>query len=185
MRDLLAQEVLGALGREPIGLPESQAAEATRVWERAVERIGAGGYAVHGALDDLRPAPSEARLPGQVSADELVDAAVACISALVVTMRDRQAAGPTAPAGVRAAPAGRRERFRNLAARATGPYNNRRVRRLGERVGELEREVQEARKLHLRVASLQDVVTELLLEPGVRDEGVTVEALRSYRKESL
>jgi hypothetical protein len=52
-------------------------------------------------------------------------------------------------------------------------------------VGELEREVQEARKLHLRVASLQDVVTELLLEPGVRDEGVTVEALRSYRKESL
>ena len=186
IRDLLAQEVLGTLGREPIGLPEAQAAEATRVWERAVERIRTGGYAVHGDLDDLRPAPSDARLPGQVTADELVDAAVACISALVVTMRDRQSRGaaPSVSEPV-AVPAGRRARLRNLAARATSPYNNGRVRRLGERVRELEREVQEARQLHLRVAALQDVVTELLLEPGVRHEGVTVEALRSYRKESL
>jgi hypothetical protein len=186
MRDLLAQDVLGPLGREPIGVPEAQAAEATGVWERAVARIGAGGYAVHGDLDDLRPAGSDARLPGQVSADELVAAAVDCISALVVTMRDRESSRPAASAGAPdAAPAGRRERVRNLALRATGPYNNRQVRRLNERVAELEREVQDARRLHLRVAALQDVVTELLLEPGVRDEGVTVEALRHYRKESL
>lgn len=186
MRDLLAQDVLGPLGREPIGVPEAQAAEATRVWEQAVERIGAGGYAVHGDLDDLRPTSSDARLPGQVTADELIDAAVACISALVVTMRDREAARSTPSAsGPGAVPAGRRARLRNLAARATGPYNNRQVRRLNERVVELEREVQEARRLHLRVAALQDVVTELLLEPDVRDEGVTVEALRHYRKESL
>jgi hypothetical protein len=187
IRDLLAQDVLAPLGREPIGVPEAQAAEATRVWERAVERIVAAGYAVHGDLDDLRPAATDARLPAQVSDAELADAAVACVSSLVVTMRDRAegakryGSDPT----VGGLPLGRRARLRNLAARATGPYSNRHVRRLEQRVAELEREVQEARRLHLRVATLQDVVTELLLEPGVRDEGVTLEALRHYRKESL
>jgi hypothetical protein len=74
---------------------------------------------------------------------------------------------------------------RNLAARATGPYTNARVRRLTRRVDELEREVQQARRLHLRVATLQDVVTELLLDPDVRDTGVTSDALSRYRQDSL
>ena len=80
---------------------------------------------------------------------------------------------------------GRRKCVRNLAVRAAGPYNNVRVRQLSRRVDELEREVQQARRLHLRIATLQDLVTELLLDPESQDEGVTGRALRRYRQESL
>jgi len=180
IRDLLAQGVLAPLGQERIGVPEAQIGEATAVWKRATERIGAGGYVVHGALADLEPAPSDARLPSEVTEAELTDAAVECISSLVGTMRDRaqDTTGATAPAG-------RRAKVRNLAARAVGPYTNARVRQLQQRVEQLEREVQEARRLHLRVATLQDVVSELLLEPDVRDDEITAEALRRYRQDSL
>ncbi|HEY2880663.1 DUF6752 domain-containing protein [Nocardioides sp.] len=186
IRDLLAQEVLAPLGSERIGVPEAQAAEAAEVWRRAIERIRSGGYVVHGDLADLEPAASADRLPSQVTEAELTEAAVVCISSLVVTMRDRSA-GPTptlapAPSPV---PPGRRQRVRNLAVRAAGPYNNVRVRQLSRRVDELEREVQQARRLHLRIATLQDLVTELLLDPESQDEGVTGRALRRYRQESL
>jgi hypothetical protein len=191
IRDLLAQEVLAPLGSERIGVPEAQRAEAAEVWRAATTRIEKAGYAVHGDLNDLEPAPSDARLPGEVNDAELTEAAIACISSLVVTMRDRTSAGGRAVRSDASAgtsvppPAGRRDRLRNLAVRATGPYNNARVRRLTKRVEELEREVQQARRLHLRVATLQDVVTELLLAPDVQDEGVTERALKRYRQESL
>ncbi|HEY3528486.1 MAG TPA: DUF6752 domain-containing protein [Nocardioides sp.] len=188
IRDLLAQEVLAPLGSEPIGVPEAQAAEATEVWRRATERIEAAGYVVHGDLADLEPVASDARLPGQVTEAELTEAAVACISSLVLTVRDRSA-GPATTSGPASTPApgpvGRRARVRDLAVRATGPYNNLRVRRLSRRADELEREVQKARRLHLRVATLQDLVTELLLDPESRDDGVTTQALGRYRRESL
>ncbi len=187
IRDLLAQEVLAPLGSERIGVPDAQRAEAAEVWHAATTRIEHAGYAVHGDLTDLEPAPSDARLPGQVTEAELTEAAVACISSLVVTMRDRTGRGraPTAFPAPGPAPAGRRERIRNLAVRATGPYTNARVRQLSKRVEELEREVQQARRLHLRVATLQDVVTELLLDPEVQDGGVTERALKRYRRDSL
>jgi hypothetical protein len=184
IRDLLAQDVLGPLGREPIGVTETQVGEAEVVWERAVGRIRDAGYAVHGDLDDLRPAATDARLPGQVTDAELVAAATACIAALVVTMRDRES-GTSAVAEPGHAASEPHSRALSLAARATAPYTNQRVRRLTRRVEELEREVQRARRLHLRVAALQDVVTELLLEPEHRHDAVTEKALRRYRKESL
>jgi len=187
IRDLLAQEVLAPLGSERIGVPASRAAEATEVWKRGTERIGAAGYVVHGDLGDLEPASSDDRLPSQVTEAELTDAATACISALVLAIRDRATGSvpATAHPATAPAPAGRRARVRNLAARAAGPYNNARVRQLTRRVEQLEREVQQARRLHLRVATLQDVVRELLLEPELQDDGVTWEALRRYRRESL
>ncbi|MGN6779904.1 MAG: DUF6752 domain-containing protein [Marmoricola sp.] len=190
IRDLLAQEVLAPLGSEPIGVPEAQSTEAREVWRRAVERIEAGGYAVHGDLGDLEPAPSEGRLPGDVTDAELVEAAVSCIATLVVTLRDRtsgrgSAEAPSGPAASTEAPGGRREQLRNLAVRAASPYTNAHVRQLRQRVDELEREVQQARRLHLRVATLQDLVTELLLDPEVRDDGLTAQALRRYREDSL
>jgi hypothetical protein len=187
IRALLAQEVLAPLGSERIGVPPARVAEATDVWKGASERIGVAGYAVHGDLADLEPASTDDRLPSQVTDSELADAATACISVLVVTMRDR-ASGSARPAtspATAAVPAGRRAQVRNLAARAAGPYNNARVRQLSRRVDELEREVQQARRLHLRVATLQDVVRELLLDPELQDDGVTWEALRRYRRESL
>ena len=93
-------------------------------------------------------------------------------------LRDRAVARRTAPVGGRA-------RLRHLAERATAPYANRRVRQLTRRVEELEREVQASRRLHLRVAALQDVVTELLLDPAQQDDGVTETALRAYRRGAL
>lgn len=189
IRDLLAQEVLAPLGHERIGVPETTAAEAREVYERALDRIGRAGYAVHGDLADLEPAASGDRLPSQVTDAELADAGAACISALVATMRDREESGRgrpyTASPAAPALPPGRRERVRNLAARALGPYDSARVRQLSRRVDELEREVQQARRLHLRVATLHDVVNELLLDPELQDSGVTWDALRDYRRESL
>ena len=178
IRDLLAQDVLAPLGHEPIGTTETQVSAARETWERSVERIREAGYVVHGDLDDLRPATSTARLPGDIDDAELVEVAGQCIAGLVVELRDRTIAG-------RAVPAGPRARLRHLAERATAPYANRRVRRLSQRVEELEREVQSSRRLHLRVAALQDVVTELLLEPEHRDDGVTDKALRAYRRGAL
>jgi hypothetical protein len=187
IRDLLAQQVLAPLGSERIGIPPTRLAEATEVGERATARIEEAAYAVHGDLADLRPAPSDARLPGDVSDTELTEAAAACISSLVVAMRDRAAVTSTVPGAsvVGVPPVGRRERVRNLAARAAAPYSNARVRQLARRVDELEREVQRARRLHLRVATLQDVVRELLLDPELQDDGVTWEALNRYRREAL
>jgi hypothetical protein len=187
IRDLLAQEVLAPLGHERIGVPAGQAAEAAEVFGRAEQRIVAAGYVVHGDLADLAPAPSSDRLPADVTEAELTEAATACISALVTTLRDRADGARRPSTGPSAAPLprGGRERVRNLAVRALGPYDNARVRTLTKRVEELEREVQQARRLHLRVATLDDVVRELLLDPEVRDAGVTWEALRDYRRDSL
>ena len=190
IRDILAQDVLAPLGGERIGIPEAQRADAAQVWQRATARIEQGGYAVHGDLADLEPSASDARLPQDVTEAELAEAGVACISSLVLTMRERSGGrkrGSTpAPAATAAGDeSGRRDRIRNLMVRATAPYDRARVRALTRRIEELEREVQRARRLHLRVATLQDVVTELLLEPAARDEGVTESALCRYREESL
>jgi hypothetical protein len=178
IRDLLAQHVLGPLGHEPIGTTDAQVSPARETWVQGVKRIRAAGYVVHGDLDDLRPADPSGRLPGDVGEAELVEAATRCIAALVVELRDRAVSRRTPPVG-------RRARLRHLAERATAPYANRRVRRLTLRVEELERAVQESRRLHLRVATLQDVVTELLLDPAKQDAGVTEKALRSYRRGAL
>jgi hypothetical protein len=181
IRDLLAQDILGAQDREPIGVPQSCLDEATQVWAQSVERIRAASYAVHGDLDDLRPTSSDARLPSTVADGELLTAALACITDLVVTMRDRG----MRPTRQVAAPEGARARLRNVAARAASPYTNRRAEHLHQRIAELEQEVQRSRQLHLRVAVLQDVVSELLLPPELEDATVTEQALRRYRRESL
>jgi hypothetical protein len=62
---------------------------------------------------------------------------------------------------------------------------DRRVERLQQRVAGLEAELAASRALHLRVAELTDVVTELLLPAGASDERLTAGALQRYRGESL
>ena len=114
IRDLLAQDVLGPLGHEPIGTTETQVSPARETWVRTVERIRAAGYVVHGDLDDLRPGRPSGRPPGDVADAELVEAATRCIAALVVELRDRAVARRTPPVG-------RRARLRHLAERATAP----------------------------------------------------------------
>jgi hypothetical protein len=79
-----------------------------------------------------------------------------------------------------------RGRSRELAkrvARATGVDTE--VRRLLDRVDRLEREVQETRRLHQRLAELTDVVTEVLVPAADRDDDKIRAVLTKYNQSSF
>ncbi|GAB1508062.1 hypothetical protein JCM33774_01030 [Actinophytocola sp. KF-1] len=59
------------------------------------------------------------------------------------------------------------------------------LRRLRDRVAELEREVQEARQLNQRMAELTDVVAEVLVPAADRDDKKLAERLAAYNRESF
>ncbi|WP_424232665.1 DUF6752 domain-containing protein [Actinophytocola sp.] len=59
------------------------------------------------------------------------------------------------------------------------------IRRLNDRIGELEREVQEARQLNQRMAELTDVVAEILVPAADRDDKVLAERLATYNRDSF
>jgi hypothetical protein len=59
------------------------------------------------------------------------------------------------------------------------------LRRLRERVAELEREVQESRRLHQRLAELTDVVTEVLVPAADREDEKIRAILATYNRESF
>lgn len=191
-RDLLAHTILAPIGREPIGLTEAHAQEATTQAEAAIDAITAAGYRVHGDLEDLRPAPVEARLPGEVSDTEVAGSAALALADLLVWARGAGADVRT-PADVAQRAATRRSgaaaevkgAVRGSLARLAAPVRDRRVARLEKRIAELEAQVEQSRALHLRVATLSDVVAELLLPAAQQDEELTMAALRSYRDRSL
>lgn len=196
LRDLLAHRVLAPIGREPIGLTPEHRAEAEAEAEKAIQQITAAGYRVHGDLDDLRPTGFEARLPGDVAENELVESATLAMADLLVWARgagaDPGADGsgrPRDPQPAPPLPEGVVARAKHVArisvARAaTGP-RDRRVRALERRIAELERQVESERALHLRVASLQDLVAQLLLPAAQQDTELTSAMLRQYRTRSL
>ena len=62
------------------------------------------------------------------------------------------------------------------------PGSNAAVRRLEERVRDLEADVAEMRQLQLRLAELADVVQELLVPASQRDEAAVAEAVERFRK---
>lgn len=196
MRDLLAHTILAPIGREPIGLTSAHAEEAAAEAEAAIAAVTAAGYHVHGDLADLRPAPVEARLPGEVSDTEVAGSAALALADLLVWARGAGADVRTPAPGTATAPmppGGRRSRavaevkgaVRGSLARLSTPVRDRRVARLEKRIAELEAEVEASRALHLRVATLADVVAELLLPAAQQDEDLTMQALRSYRDRSL
>ena len=193
IRDLLAHTVLAPIGRERIGLGEAHRAEATEQAEAAVSAITGAGYRVHGDLDDLRPSPREGRLPDEVRDAEVADAAALALADLLVWARAAGAdvrARPTSPTdGPAAEPpvvvAGARGAVRDGLRRLAAPVRDRRAERLERRIAELEAEVEASRALHLRVATLTDVVAQLLLPAAQQDEEITMQALRDYRQRSL
>lgn len=196
MRDLLAHTILAPIGREPIGLSAAHAEEAAAEAEAAVVAITAAGYRVHGDLADLRPAPVEARLPGEVSDTEVAGSAVLALADLLVWAREAGADVRTPAPLPDTAPAplgGRRSRamaevkgaVRGSLTRLSTPVRDRRIARLEQRIAELEAQVEASRALHLRVATLADVVAQLLLPAAQQDEDLTMQALRSYRDRSL
>jgi hypothetical protein len=56
---------------------------------------------------------------------------------------------------------------------------------LNDRLDDLERQLQEGRRLQERVAALHDLVTELLLPSEQQDAEMLTKALRDYRRDSL
>ena len=62
------------------------------------------------------------------------------------------------------------------------PGSNAAVRRLEERVRDLEADVAEMRQHQLRLAELADVVQELLVTASQRDEAAVAEAVERFRK---
>ena len=196
LRDLLAHHVLAPLGHEPIGQSPQHVEEAAQEAEVAISAISSAGYAVHGDLDDLRPRPAQARLPREVSDLEVAESAALALADLLVWARDagadvkHRAEDPTSVPG-RADSSDdsgltkAKGAVRTTLTRLSAPYRDRRVERLESRIAELEAAVEKSRALHLRVATLSDVVTELLLPAARQDGKVTKRALREYRQRSL
>lgn len=185
LRDTLAHGILVELGREPIGLTDEQFADASTRAERAVAELRHAGYALHGDLDDLLASRRDARTPSQVTDAELLDTAVETIVRLLLLVRERTLERDTdssvlADEGSRIKALGK-----GVVRRVTAPRVESRAEDLRARVAELEAEVARSRSLHLRVAELTDVVTELLMPPHSTDGRVAAKALNAYRNESL
>jgi hypothetical protein len=185
LRDTLAHGILAELGREPIGLTDEQFADATTRAADAIKALADSGYDVQGDLRDLEASKRDARTPSEATDAELLDSAVETIVRLLLLVRERtqelQGSGRRAAEerpGVLAMGKG-------LVRRVAAPRIDRRHHALHERVAELEAQVAESRRLHLRVAELSDVVTELLLPPHSADGRVTARALQDYRDRSL
>ncbi|MBA2956377.1 hypothetical protein GON03_18715 [Nocardioides sp. MAH-18] len=183
LRDTLAHRVLAPLDSEPIRITDRQLKDAERQAGASVERVGAAGYDVRGDLGDLEPSEGTGRSPEDVTDSELLDVALDTIAQLLLLVRERsQSAAPAEPG----AEGGRLRRAAKTAAqRTSAPYLRHRAEANEKRIAELEKQVAADRALHLRVAALQDVVTELLLPIGDRDPEVTIRALRRYHQESV
>lgn len=183
LRDTLAHGVLANLGSEPIQINDRQLEDAQRQATKSVHRVEAAGYDVRGDLDDLAPSRGGGRSPQDVTDAELLDTALDAIVQLLLLVRERSLSGAPAAADVEG---GRLRRVaRATAQRASAPYLRHRAEVSERRIAELERMVAADRGLHLRVAALQDVVTELLLPLGDRDPEVTTRALKRYHRDSL
>ena len=98
-------------------------------------------------------------------------------------MRERSKNG--APAEVEVEGGRLRRAARTAALRTSAPYLKHRTEANARRIAELEKQIDVDRSLHLRVAALQDVVSELLLPLGDREPEVTARALRRYQQESV
>ena len=179
LRDLLANDVLASSPRRrvPLGLTDAQLAEAVAVSDAARAEIAERGLAVHGDLADLAATrPEGSRTPSELDAHDVADAAVAAVSGLLLHARSADAVGGPAEAV--------KERVSNAWSGLTRDRAGSKA-DLRRRIDRLEAEVAETRRLHLRVASLQDLVTQLLLPARERGGRINKSAVRRYRKESL
>jgi hypothetical protein len=190
LRDTLAHGILAELGREPIGLTDEQFADATTRAADAIKALSDSGYDVQGDLRDLEASRPDARTPSEATDAELLDSAVETIVRLLLLVRERtqqlHGSGPGEPDDrPRVVALGVVALGKGLVRRVAAPRIDRRHHDLHQRIAELEAQVAESRRLHLRVAELADVVTELLLPPRSADGRVTARALQDYRDRSL
>jgi hypothetical protein len=181
LRDTLAHRVLASLGDESIGLTDAQYAEAEQRADQSRARLAKAGHPWHGDPDDLGPIRPDARTPGDVGADELLDVAIGAIWKLLLVTREASSARPepVAPAAPDP-PAGPVAAVRQLVQGVP-----RRRAALEERVEQLEAELALSRQLQNRLAMVTDVVAELLLPQRDQDPSRLEHAVRVYRRETL
>ena len=139
---------------------------------------------MHGDLADLEATRPTGRTPGEATDGELLDSAVETIIRLLLLVRERTREGSAtvgvSDEGPRVLAIGK-----GVLRRATARRVDRRYEEVRERIAELEARVAESRRLHLRVAELGDVVTELLVPAYASDGRVTTKALNDFRQRSL
>ena len=142
---------------------------------------------MHGSLEDIEATRPDGRTPAEVGDGELVDAAVAAMADLLLLVRERtrerdQAAGGGATEAVTGLVA--RGRAAGARTRPPPPCGERRS-GCGSRVDALEAELQEHRRLQLRVGGAHRPRLRAGAAGCRRDRDITAKALRRYRKVSL
>ncbi|KQT91593.1 hypothetical protein ASG49_11340 [Marmoricola sp. Leaf446] len=186
-RDLLANQVLARLGREPIRATDVQLEQARSRHAGVVAAVEQAGYVVHGDLADLAPTAGAGRSPGDVTEGEVLDTALRTIAALLEELRVRDAAQrPSSP------PTGPRQPVRSplrragavAAGLASRPLLDRNA-RLHARIDELEARLDDRRRLQQRLAALTDLVAELLLPTDAAGEAEIARLLETYRRTTV
>lgn len=180
LRDTLAHTVLAPLDDEPMGITDTQLAEAEQRAGEAVATIAESGWAVHGDLEDLRATRTQGRLPEEVPAEELLDVATRTIVRLLLELREARtgsdrATATSTPMSLRGA----------VVLDVAGKRTRAMLDSLSERLDVAEKDLQEGRRLQERVAALTDLVQELLLPAQAQDSELLAQSLRDYRGESL
>jgi hypothetical protein len=177
LRDTLAHEILAGLDDEPMGLTDAQFAEALERSEQSRARLEDAGHTWHGDPDDLTPTRRDARTPGEVDGDRLLRVAVDAIWQLLLALREERRARTDEPVPARPGP-------RQLVRAVHHGVLLRENQRLQVRLDELEEQLRQSRMLQHRIASVTDLVTELLLPLADQDPDALAQAVRTYRKES-
>lgn len=200
LRDVLAHQVLAPLDRTPLAITPVQLADAQEHYTACRAAIESAGYRVHGDLGDLAPSESEGTTPAEVPDEEVLDVAVRALLDVLLRLRESaghgaaaseggdagEAAAPAAGVdGPRPTPSGLLGRGKNLVSGAYAARVRGEVEQLRGRVEELEAELARSRALQPRLAMVTDLVSELLLPDGARDEEALRAGLESYRRETL
>lgn len=181
LRDTLAHRVLARGGEEKPGLSDAQFQQIQERARHSGAALAASSWVIHGDLADLEPRQPDGRLPGDVPEDEIARVAVEALAQLLVDQRDQQSKRTVAAAPGPAPD----EPPASLMTRVRREGAARLLARLDRRLGELEEQVRASRRLHLRVAELEDLVAELLVVSGDVDDAALRRALATYRKQSV
>lgn len=180
VRDLVVRDSLPAGSAAPLGLTDAQFEEAVTRSARVIDALASSQYQIHGDLEDLRATRGTGRLPSQATDTEVLQVALGVVKELVVN----QAAATTRKEAARSTSA-ERPMARRVVDRLTRPWVARTEQNHDQRIAELEAQVTAGRELHQRVAVLTDLVGQLLVPAGGRDDAALEAAIKQYRKNSL
>lgn len=185
LRDTLAETVLAPLDDEPLTLTETQLDEAERRWAEIAPVLKEAGYLVHGSLDEIAPQRPQGTLPRDTTTERQLEVAVAAIWQLLLLVREARA-GQQGRAGEEHPEPTRHVLHPRAVLRAVHDRPLRaRVEELADRLAQAQEMLAESRQQQVRIGLLTDLVTELLLPEGERDDAELERAIVQYRQAVL